>query len=400
MMAWFTESAEDLRRFRVLTGGQAVAEALRQIDPDVFPVYPITPQTPIIEAFAQIVADGKSHAHILTVESEHSAMSAAVGAALAGARTMTATASQGLAYMIEIVYLAASLRAPIVMAVGNRTLSGPINIHGDHSDGMLARDTGAIQIYVKNAQEAYDWMIMGTRIAEHPDVLLPVLMGLDGFTLTHSAEPVEIEEDGLVKEFVGSYEYPYALLAGTAGTYGAFAMPEHYFEIKRQQIEALDRGGVVAQRIVEDFAERTGRAYDLVEGYRMEDAERAMVIMGSQSGTVEEAVDSLRARHQKVGLVTVRMFRPFPRQMLARLLAPVQAVAVFDRSSTPGSFPPLYQEIRASVNGPRIDSIIYGLGGRDLTIDNVIQVFDRLGQSAQDSNAIFYAGSDSRTKEG
>jgi pyruvate ferredoxin oxidoreductase alpha subunit len=399
MTSWFSEHTEDLRRFRVLTGGQAVAEALRQIDPDVFPVYPITPQTPIIEVFAQFVADGKSQAHILTVESEHSAMSAAVGAALAGARAMTATASQGLAYMIEIVYIAASLRAPIVMAVGNRTLSGPINIHGDHSDGMLARDTGAVQIYVKTAQEAYDWMIMGPRIAEHPDVLLPVLIGLDGFTLTHSAEPVEIEDDHAVKKFVGPYQYPYPMLSDTPGSYGAFAMPEHYFEIKRQQIDALDRVEAVAQQVTQAFSDLSGREYALVEGYRMEDAERAMVIMGSQSGTAHEAVDAMRARHQKVGVVTVRMFRPFPRRILARLLAPMRAIAVFDRASTPGSFPPLYLETRASVAIPRIDSIIYGLGGRDLTTDDVIKVFRRLDQPTVDANAIFYAGSESRGKE-
>ncbi len=399
MTSWFTDKPQDLRRFRVLTGGQAVAEALRQIDPDVFPVYPITPQTPIIEAFAQCVADGRSHARILTAESEHSAMSAAVGAALAGARAMTATASQGLAYMIEIVYLAASLRAPVVIAVGNRALSGPINIHGDHSDGMLARDSGVVQVYVTTAQEAYDWMVMGVRLAEHGEVLLPVMVGLDGFTLTHSAEPVEILADAAVQEFVGPYAYPYPLLSEVAGTYGAFAMPEHYFEIKRQQIAALERAEAVLPAITRSFAKLCGRQYAPLEGYCMEDAERAMVIMGSQRGTAQEAVDKLRERGQKVGVVTVRLFRPFPRRDLAEQLRAVQAIAVFDRASTPGSFPPLYLDTRAAVRTPRVDSVIYGLGGRDLTPDDIVAVFDRLKRPAVDADPIFYAGSDEIEQE-
>src|SRR6059036_3406353 len=188
---------------RVLTGGEAAAHAMRQIDPDVVPVYPITPQTPIIQAFAKFVADGRAHAELVDVESEHSAMSAAIGSALAGARTVTATSSQGLALMAEVVYIAASMRAPIVMAVGNRALSGPINIHCDHSDSMLVRDSGVIQLFAENAQEAYDLMVMAPRLAEHPDVLLPVLVGQDGFTITHSAEPVALLDDDDVKAFVG-----------------------------------------------------------------------------------------------------------------------------------------------------------------------------------------------------
>ena len=204
--------ATDLSRAQLLTGGEAVAEAMRQIDPDVVPVYPITPQTPIIQTFAKFVADGRAHGELVDVESEHSAMSAAVAAALAGARTMTATSSQGLALMAEIVYIAASMRAPVVMALGNRALSGPINIHCDHSDSMLIRDSGVIQLFAENAQEAYDLTVIAPRLAEHPDVLLPVLVCLDGFTITHSAEPVELLADEAVREFVGEYRIPHALL--------------------------------------------------------------------------------------------------------------------------------------------------------------------------------------------
>src|SRR5512138_1179120 len=203
---------------RIMTGGEAVAEAMRQIDPDVVPVYPITPQTPIIQGFAKFVADGRARAEIVNVESEHSAMSAAIGSALAGARTITATSSQGLALMAEVVYIAASMRAPVVMALGNRALSGPINIHCDHSDSMLVRDSGAIQLFAENAQEAYDLMVMAPRIAEHPDVLLPVLVCQDGFTITHSAEPVVLLADGAAHRFVGDYRIPHPLLDVSAPT--------------------------------------------------------------------------------------------------------------------------------------------------------------------------------------
>src|SRR5215475_12699437 len=202
----------DPARTRLLTGGEAIVEAMCQIDPDVVPVYPITPQTPIIQGFAQAIADGKAHGEMINVESEHSAMSAAVAAAVAGARTITATSSQGLALMAEVVYLAASMRAPIVMALGNRALSGPINIHCDHSDSMLIRDSGVVQLFAENAQQAYDLTLIAPRIAEHPSVLLPVLVCLDGFTITHSAEPVVLLTDADVPRFVGEYRIPHPVL--------------------------------------------------------------------------------------------------------------------------------------------------------------------------------------------
>src|SRR5690348_8577230 len=226
---------------QVMTGGEAVAEAMRQVDPDVVPVYPITPQTPIIQTFAKFVANGRAHAEIVNVESEHSAMSAAIGAALAGARTMTATSSQGLALMAEVVYIAAAMRAPIVMALGNRALSGPINIHCDHSDSMLIRDSGVVQLFAENAQEAYDLTVLGTRLAERAEVMLPVLVCQDGFTITHSAEPVALLPDAAVQRFVGEYAIPHPLLAGDhPTTQGPFAMPDYYFELRRQQIAAVE----------------------------------------------------------------------------------------------------------------------------------------------------------------
>src|SRR5947208_3976545 len=239
---------------RVLTGGEAAAHAMRQIDPDVVPVYPITPQTPIIQGFAKFVADGRASGELVDVESEHSAMSAAVGAALAGARTMTATSSQGMALMAEVVYIAASMRAPIVMAVGNRALSGPINIHCDHSDAMLIRDSGVVQLFAENAQEAYDLMLIAPRLAEHPDVLLPVLVCLDGFTITHSAEPVSLLTDEDVTQFVGPYAIPHPLLdIARPTTQGPFAMPDYYYELRTQQAMALENALAVLLELAAEF---------------------------------------------------------------------------------------------------------------------------------------------------
>src|SRR5438552_2416787 len=303
------------RVIELLTGGEAVAHAMRQIDPDVVPVYPITPQTPIIQGFAKFVADGRAHGEVVNVESEHSAMSAAIGSALAGARTMTATSSQGLALMAEVVYIAAAMRAPIVMALGNRALSGPINIHCDHSDSMLIRDSGAIQLFAENAQEAYDLTVMAPRIAEHPDVLLPVIVCQDGFTITHSAEPVFLLEDAAVEGFVGDYRIPYPLLDVTRATsQGPFAMPDYYFELRRQQTQAIvDALGVFAAAACE-FEALSGRPYRPLELYEVADADEVLICLGSSAGTAKDAVDDLRTEGRRVGLVRVTAFRPFPRQ--------------------------------------------------------------------------------------
>jgi pyruvate ferredoxin oxidoreductase alpha subunit len=367
----------DLTRAQLMTGGEAVAEAMRQVDPDVVPVYPITPQTPIIQTFAKFVADGRAHGELVDVESEHSAMSASVAAALAGARTMTATSSQGLALMAEIVYIAASMRAPVVMALGNRALSGPINIHCDHSDSMLIRDSGVIQLFAENAQEAYDLTVIAPRLAEHPDVLLPVLVCLDGFTITHSAEPVTALEDNVVCDFVGEYRIPHALLdLDRVTTQGPFAMPDYYFELRRQQTAAIEDSLEVFAQLCVEYEELTGRSYGPLDAYRLDDAETALVCLGSSAGTAKDAVDEARAEGEAVGLLKICSFRPFPTEAIRALLANVGTVAVLDRADSPGGAPPLFAEVAAALvsDPPSIRSYVYGLGGRDLHPSDIREV--------------------------
>lgn len=363
----------------LLTGGEAVAHAMRQIEPDVVPVYPITPQTPIIQTFAKFVADGRARTEIIDVESEHSAMSAAVGAALAGGRTMTATSSQGLALMAEVVYIAASMRAPIVMAVGNRALSGPINIHADHSDSMLIRDSGVVQLFAENAQEAYDLTVLAPRLAEHPSVLLPVLVCQDGFTITHSAEPVELLRDESVRLFVGEYRVPHPLLDVTRPTtQGPFAMPDYYYELRRQQAAAIEAAAEALTAVGDELEALTGRRYAALERYGLDDAEHAIVAMGSTAGTIKDVVDELRDEGRPVGLLRVISFRPFPTAALAAALADVDVVTVLDRADSPGGTPPLRAEVAAALYGSRcaLRGAVYGLGGRDLHPGDVRAVYD------------------------
>jgi pyruvate ferredoxin oxidoreductase alpha subunit len=358
----------------LLTGGEAVAHAMRQIDPDVVPVYPITPQTPIIQSFAQIVADGRAHAEIVNVESEHSAMSAAIGAALAGARTITATSSQGLALMAEVVYIAASMRAPIVMALGNRALSGPINIHCDHSDSMLIRDSGVVQLFAESAQEAYDLMLIAPRLAEHPDVLLPVLVCLDGFTITHAAEPVALVDDDAAARFVGQYRIPHALLdVATPTTQGPFAMPDYYFELRTAQTAALQTALIVFEQLAQEYERISGRRYGAIEPYRLAGAERVVVALGSSAGTAKDAVDDLRDVGLPAGLLKIVSFRPFPASAIRAALADAQSVEVLDRADSPGGTPPLHAELAAALYGGRVKlrGHVYGLGGRDLHPEDV-----------------------------
>jgi pyruvate ferredoxin oxidoreductase alpha subunit len=363
---------------RLLTGGEAVAHAMAQIDPDVMPVYPITPQTPIIQTFAKLVADGRASTEIVNVESEHSAMSAAVGAALAGARTMTATSSQGLALMAEVVYIAAAMRAPIVMALGNRALSGPINIHCDHSDSMLVRDSGAIQLFVENAQEAYDVTLLAPRLAERDDVLLPVLVCQDGFTITHSAEPVWLVDDAAVRDWVGEYAVPFPLLDPAHPTsQGPFAMPDYYYELRYQQVEAMERALEAVDELAEELEAITGRRYRTLEAYRTADAEHAIVCLGSTAGTVKDVVDELRDEGEAVGVLRVNSYRPFPAEALREALAEVEDVIVLDRADAPGSRAPLYTEVAAALYGSGADlrGHVYGLGGRELHAADVKAIF-------------------------
>jgi pyruvate ferredoxin oxidoreductase alpha subunit len=363
---------------RLLTGGEAVAHALCQIQPDVVPVYPITPQTPIIQTFSSLVADGAAHTEIVNVESEHSAMSAAIGAALAGARTATATSSQGLALMAEVVYIAASMRAPLTMAVGNRALSGPINIHCDHSDSMLVRDSGVVQLFAENAQEAYDLMVMAPRIAEHPAVSLPVLVCQDGFTITHAAEPVIMLSDDEVRAFVGEYHTPVRPLLDVRhpATHGPFAMPDYYFEFRRAQAAALEAAVSIVGAVADDFARLSGRDNDVVEPYRLDDAQSVIVALGSTAGTVKDVVDGLRDEGERVGLLKIRSFRPFPADAVRFLLDGSREVIVLDRADSPGGAPPLAAEVAFAVGGlsTTLHSHVYGLGGRDLHPEAIRQI--------------------------
>ena len=367
------------RRARLLTGGEAVAHAMRQIDPDVVPVYPITPQTPIIQTFAKFVADGKAHTEIVNVESEHSAMSAAIGAALAGARTMTATSSQGLALMAEVVYIAASMRAPIVMALGNRALSGPINIHCDHSDSMLIRDSGVIQLFAENAQEAYDLTVIAPRLAEHPDVLLPVLVCQDGFTITHSAEPVRPAPGRGRSRLRRRVPHPPPVLdVARPSTQGPFAMPDYYFELRHQQAAAIEtalrRARSISRRVraAERAAARPGRG---VPPRRSADH---MLVCTRLHRRNDQGRRRRPARRGRAGRPPeIRSFRPFPRRRSRLRSVDVAAVVVLDRADSPGGAPPLYAEVAAALygSGRELAGSVYGLGGRDLHPEDIRAVF-------------------------
>ncbi len=372
-----------MSRFEALTGNAAVANAMRQINPDVVAAYPITPQTATVQTFSEFVNDGLVDTEFVTVESEHSAMSACVGASAAGARVMTATAANGLALMWEIVYIAASTRCPIVMSLVNRALSGPINIHPDHSDVMGIRDSGWIILMSENGQEAYDNIIQAVRIGEHPDVLLPVAVCQDGFITGHGLERVEVYEDDDVKDFVGTYEPQWPLLdLQNPKTYGPLDFYDYYYEHKRQQVEAMENATPVILEVAKEFNERFDRSYGLFEAYRLDDADVAVVVANSTAGTAKTVVDQLRDEGVKAGLLKIRLFRPFPGEELARALGHLDAVAVMDRSISFGAMEnagPLYLELLAAlaahdVRIPVMD-YVYGLGGRDILPHEIERVF-------------------------
>lgn len=385
------------------TGNQMVAEAMRQCSPDVMAAYPITPQTTIVEEFAKYVANGRVHTEYVTVESEHSAMSACVGASAAGARVMTATSSQGLALMWEELHVAAGMRLPIVMANANRALSAPINIHCDHGDIMGARDTGWIILFAETAQEAYDNTIMSVRIAEHPDVLLPVMTTLDGFITTHSIDRAQLMDDETVAAFVGEYVPSYALLDVEHPVgHGNFAgLGGPYFEFKKAQRNAIDSSAAVIKAVGDEWAGICGRSFDMVEGYGMEDAEIAIVVIGSTAGNARHVARDLRAKGVKAGVLKVRCFRPFPAAQIAAALKGCKAVAVLDRSeSFGGEGGPLFLEVRSALYDlaervPVVD-YIYGLGGSDVKTELIESVFDDLSGMASGSAApagLTYLGS-------
>ncbi len=369
---------------KTLNGNQTIAEAVRQIDPDVVAAYPITPSTAIVEIIAQFKADGLISGEFVCPESEHSAMSVCIGAASAGGRVMTATASQGLALMWEMLYIAAGLRLPIVAAIANRALSAPINIHGDHSDTMGARDSGWIQIYSENCQEAYDNFIQAFRIGENLDVRTPVIVGLDGFIISHSMEVVKTEDDEAVKKFVGPYQTVYPLLdTSKTFTVGPIDFTDYYFEHKRNQMEGIENAPKVILDVGKEFGQAFGREYGFFEEYRMDDAEICIVVMSSAAGTCKDAVDEMRDEGINIGLLKPRVFRPFPHHELAEALRGIKAVAVLDRSASPGAFgAPLFTEVRSALydleDRPKIVNYVFGLGGRDIQVDHFKDVANKL----------------------
>jgi pyruvate ferredoxin oxidoreductase alpha subunit len=357
---------------------------MKQIEPDVVAAYPITPQTEIVMNFSDYVANGEVQTEMIPVESEHSAMSACIGAQAAGSRTMTATSANGLALMWEVVYIAASTRLPIVMPVVNRALSAPINIHCDHSDTMGCRDSGWLQIYCENAQEAYECTILAVRIAEHKKILLPVMVCQDGFITSHDVEGVELFDDKLVKEFVGEYKPEHSLLdVDNPVTYGPLDLPDYYFEHKRQESEAMRGSLAVIPDVLKEFEKTFGRKYDFIETYKLDDAEIAVIALSSTVGTVRFTVDQLRQKGIKAGLLKPRFFRPFPKKAIADALKKVKVVAVLDRSeSFSAEGGPLYTEIKAALYDsgikPLVMNYIYGLGGRDIFPEDINKVFEDL----------------------
>lgn len=367
-----------------LTGNEAVAQAMKQINPDVVAAYPITPQTEIVQFFSSFVANGQVDTEFVTVESEHSAMSATVGAAAGGARAMTATSANGLALMWEVLYIAASNRLPIVMPVVNRALSAPINIHCDHADSMGARDSGWIQLYSENAQEAYDNVIQAVRIAEHPDVLLPVMVTMDGFIISHALENLEIIDDDTVKEFVGEYKPDMHLLdPDNPITMGPLDLYDFYFEHKRQQAEAMKNAKKVILEVGKEYGKLTGREYGFFEKYKLDDAEEAIIVLNSAAGTAKEAVDTLREKGKKVGLLKLRVFRPFPYQEIADALKHVKVVGVMDRSEGFSDFGgPVFSQVRSALYDLKQDikvvNYIYGLGGRDIAEEDFAKILEDL----------------------
>ena len=374
----FLKSKPKSKNRSALTGGAAAAEALRQINPDVMPVYPITPQTPIVEVFAKFQADRRVSTEIITVESEHSAISACVGSSAAGARTVTATSSQGLALMNEILYIASGLRLPILMIISSRALSAPINIHGDHSDVMGARDTGWIQIFSENVQEIYDNTIIGMKLAEKAE--LPAMAIMDGFITSHCVEDLETLPDGKVRKFTGIYKpEKYLLDVKNPVTFGPVGLPDSYFEFKIDQEKAARKAKDYYKKITADFKKMSGRSYGLFEEYKIKGADYVVVVAGSTAGTAKEAVDRLRSQGRKAGLLKIKLFRPFPYEEIAKALSGAKAIAVLDRAISFGSKPPLYQEVVNSmyqVSNINIASYVYGLGGRDIFIKDIEKVFE------------------------
>lgn len=396
-----------------LNGDEAVAFAAKQADVDVVAAYPVTPQTIIVEKFSEYVANGEVDTEFVCTESEHSAMTACLTASVMGTRTFTATSAPGLALMHEMLFVTSGCRAPVVMAVANRALSAPLNIHCDHSDTMAQRDSGWIQLYAENAQEAYDSTIQAFKIAENQEVLLPVMVGLDGFTLTHTLENVQVLSDEVIRKFVGSRQIPkvvthegkivpFKLDPDNPMSMGPIALQNYYFEFKRQQEEAMRNALEKISQVNEEFEKISGRRYGdgLIDLYHVEDAEIAIVCLGSTTGTVKTVVDELREEGIKAGVLKIRTFRPLPVDGIVEALKKVKAVAVMDRSmSFGGNGGPVFHEVRHALYDlpahPYIINYIYGLGGRDTSPTQIRQIYTELQKIVQTKrveNPINYVG--------
>lgn len=375
-----------------LSGNEAAATAMKQINPDVVAAFPITPSTEIPQYFSTFVNNGAVDTEFVAVESEHSAMSACIGAEAAGGRAMTATSANGLSYMWEMIYIASSMRLPIVMSLVNRAVSGPLNIHNDHSDAMGVRDAGWIMLFSENNQEAYDNLVMAHRIAENKDVMLPLMVCQDGFITSHSIENIELIEDDLVKNFVGKYEPEHFLLNEKEPiSMGPLDVQSYLFEHKKQQSVAMCNAKQVILDVAKDFEKMTGRSYGLFEEYKLDDAEVAIVCMNSTAGTTKFVVDDLRSKGIKAGLLKVRVFRPFPAEEIAKALSHVKAVAVLDKADSLNACGgALFTDVTSGmqvnkVNVPTVN-YIYGIGGRDTKSTDIESVFSDLGEIVKTGN--------------
>ena len=375
-----------------MSGNEAVARAIKQINPDVMPAFPITPSTEIPQFVSNMISNGEIDTEFIPVESEHSSMSAAIGSEAAGARTLTATSSCGLAFMWEVLYVAASNRLPIMMEVVNRALSGPININAEHSDSMGARDSGWLQIYAENNQEAYDNTIQAYRIAEHKDVKLPIMVCQDGFITSHAVENITLIEDEPVKKFVGTYEPEHYLLKeDETMAVGPYAISPYCMEAKRAQAEGMRAAKQVILDVAKEFEAISGRRYGFFEEYCLEDAELVLVAIGSVCGTIKDAIDQLREQGCRVGLLKVRVFRPFPGGEMAAALKNAKAIAIMDRcegyNATGG---PLGAELTAALfrakSTAEVVNIIYGLSGRDVKVSDVVRVYEKLEKLSKGRN--------------
>lgn len=367
-----------------LSGNEAAAIAMKQINPDVVAAFPITPSTEIPQYFSTFVSNGTVDTEFVAVESEHSAMSACIGAQAAGGRAMTATSANGLSLMWEMIYIASSLRLPIVMSLVNRAVSGPLNIHNDHSDAMGVRDAGWIMTFSENNQEAYDNLIMAHRIAEHKDVLLPLMICQDGFITSHSIENIELIEDEKVKEFVGKYQPEHYLLnAKEPIAIGPLDLQGYLFEHKTQQAIAMRNAKKVILDVAKDFEKMTGRKYGFFEEYKMEDAEVVVVCMNSTAGTAKYTADRLREQGIKAGVLKVRVFRPFPAEEIAKALSKAKAIAVLDKAdSLNAAGGALFEDVTSGmfVNKVQVPTInyVFGIGGRDTTSNEIESVYQDL----------------------